>query len=145
MQDKPPAARDGLSDADRQLLRDSVRNFLSSRWPSTQAVELSGDAKAIAAIWRDLSAQGLTSLGADAAQGGDLTLTAAARRQGVVHLGTELAGGLDDMHDPACVITQSPFAEFRVGVAEPDVEERRRGQDGDKAHGQHPSEQAKKK
>lgn len=29
----------------------------------------------------------------DAAQGGDQTLTAAARRQGVVHLGTELAGG----------------------------------------------------
>ena len=29
----------------------------------------------------------------DAAQGGDQTLTAAARRQGVLHLGTELAGG----------------------------------------------------
>lgn len=29
----------------------------------------------------------------DAAQGGDQTLTAAARRQGVIHLGTELAGG----------------------------------------------------
>lgn len=29
----------------------------------------------------------------DAAQGGDQTLTAAAKRQGVVHLGTELAGG----------------------------------------------------
>jgi len=70
MQDKSAAAREGFSDADRQLLRDSVRDFLASRWPSTQAVELSGDTKAIAAIWRDLSAQGLTSLGADPAQGG---------------------------------------------------------------------------
>jgi acyl-CoA dehydrogenase len=52
------------------LLRDSVRDFLASRWPATQAVELSGDAQAIAALWRDMSAQGLTSLGSDPAQGG---------------------------------------------------------------------------
>ena len=67
---QPPASSELLSEADRQLLRDSVREFLASRWPSAQAVERSGDPEAIAALWRDMSAQSLTSLGADSAEGG---------------------------------------------------------------------------
>lgn len=66
----PTPSNEGLSEADRQLLRDSVRDFLASRWPAAQAVEQSGDPKAIAALWRDMSAQSLTALGADAAEGG---------------------------------------------------------------------------
>lgn len=65
------AAHDeGLSDADRQVLRDSVRDFLAKHWPAAHAVERSTDAKAVAALWRDMSAQSLTVLGADPAQGG---------------------------------------------------------------------------
>jgi acyl-CoA dehydrogenase len=59
-----------LSDADRQLLRDSVRDFLASRWPAEHAVERSTDTGAIGAAWKDMSAQGLTALGADPAEGG---------------------------------------------------------------------------
>jgi acyl-CoA dehydrogenase len=51
------------SDAERGLLRDSVRDFLSNRWPPEDAVERSGKAEAIAAIWRDMAGQGLTGLG----------------------------------------------------------------------------------
>ena len=40
---------EGVSDAERRLLRDSVRELLSKRWPSEQAVERSGNAGAIAA------------------------------------------------------------------------------------------------
>ncbi|MSQ50587.1 MAG: hypothetical protein EXR28_01735 [Betaproteobacteria bacterium] len=63
-------ASDGLSDADRQLLRDSTRGFLASRWPAGTAVEQSTDAKAIIGMWQDVAAQGLSTLGADLAQGG---------------------------------------------------------------------------
>jgi alkylation response protein AidB-like acyl-CoA dehydrogenase len=65
----PPKA-DSLSDADRGLLRDSVRDFLSKRWPTEHAVEQSSSADAIAALWRELAGQGLASLGADAAEAG---------------------------------------------------------------------------
>ena len=63
-------AGEGLSDADRQLLRDSTRGFLASRWPAQKAVEQSSDANAIITMWEDLAAQGLSSLGADVAEGG---------------------------------------------------------------------------
>ena len=65
----PPKA-DSLSDAERGLLRDSVRDFLSKRWPAEHAVERSSSAEAIAALWRELAGQGLASLGADAAEAG---------------------------------------------------------------------------
>ena len=65
----PPKA-ESLSDADRGLLRDSVRDFLSKRWPTEHAVEQSSSADAIAALWRELAGQGLASLGADAAEAG---------------------------------------------------------------------------
>ena len=68
--DSSQAAADGLTDADRQLLRDSTRGFLASRWPPETAVELSASAGAIVNLWQDVAAQGLSTLGADIAQGG---------------------------------------------------------------------------
>lgn len=65
-----PVTSDLLSDADRQLLRDSVRQFMAAHWPSGRAVQQSADPNAIAMLWRGLSAQGLTCLGTDAADGG---------------------------------------------------------------------------
>jgi alkylation response protein AidB-like acyl-CoA dehydrogenase len=64
------AASARLSDADRQLLRDSTRGFLASRWPPETAVERTADAGAIATRWQDMAAQGLSTLGADSAEGG---------------------------------------------------------------------------
>jgi acyl-CoA dehydrogenase len=61
---------DGVSDAERSLLRRSVREFLSKRWPSDHAVERSGNADAVAALWRDFAGQGLAALGADPAEAG---------------------------------------------------------------------------
>ena len=60
----------GPSDADRVLLRDSIRSYLTRRWPASEAAARSGDPQAIAALWRELAAQGLTSLGTDPAEGG---------------------------------------------------------------------------
>jgi acyl-CoA dehydrogenase len=59
-----------LSDSERGLLRDSVRDFLSHRWPADHAVERSANAEAIATLWRDLAGQGLASLGANRAESG---------------------------------------------------------------------------
>ena len=61
---------EGVSDVERGLLRDSVRELLSKRWPPDQAVERSGNADSIAALWRDLAGQGLAALGADSAEAG---------------------------------------------------------------------------
>ena len=65
-----PAAAEGLSDADRQLLRDATRGFLASRWPAETAVEQSTRPDAIISMWRDVAAQGLSTLGADFSEGG---------------------------------------------------------------------------
>jgi alkylation response protein AidB-like acyl-CoA dehydrogenase len=59
-----------LSDADRRLLRDSVRGFLGSHWPSEKAVEMATDPSAIARVWKDMAAQGLSTLGSNPAEGG---------------------------------------------------------------------------
>src|SRR3972149_2169441 len=64
------AQNESFSESDRQLLRDSVRDFLASRWPAARAVELSANAQAIAALWRDMGAQGLCALGAERSEGG---------------------------------------------------------------------------
>jgi len=61
---------DGVSDAERSLLRDSVRELLLKRWPSDHAVERSGNAEATAALWRDLAGQGLAALGVDPTEAG---------------------------------------------------------------------------
>ncbi len=60
----------GISEEERELLRDSVRRFLEARWPVDGAVERSKDEAAIRAIWADCAAQGLTTLGADPAEAG---------------------------------------------------------------------------
>jgi acyl-CoA dehydrogenase len=63
-------ARASLSDSERSLLRKSVREFLSSRWPADNAVEQSGSAQAIAALWRGMAGLGLASLGSNATEAG---------------------------------------------------------------------------
>ena len=60
----------GVSDAERSLLRRSVRDFLSNIWPADKAVENSGDAQAVAKLWPAMARQGLSSLGSDAAEAG---------------------------------------------------------------------------
>jgi acyl-CoA dehydrogenase len=70
MNDKAAEAVSGFSDEDRRLLRDSVRDFLGSRWPADKAVDLATDSEAIARTWKDLAAQGIASLGSDPAEGG---------------------------------------------------------------------------
>jgi len=59
-----------LSDPERGLLRDSLRNFLRQSWPVEHAVEHSADADAIATVWQGLADLGLASLGATAGQTG---------------------------------------------------------------------------
>ena len=61
---------EALSDADRDLLRRSIREFLSQRWPTEGAVERSGEAQAVTAVWRGLADQGLGALGSDMAEAG---------------------------------------------------------------------------
>ena len=60
---------ESLSDTDRGLLRRSVREFLAARWPAEGAVERSGDAKAVATVWRGLAGQGLAALGSGSEAG----------------------------------------------------------------------------
>ena len=43
--------KDGVSDAERSLLRSSVRDFLANAWPVDKAVENSANAQAIASLW----------------------------------------------------------------------------------------------
>jgi acyl-CoA dehydrogenase len=65
-----PEKRENLSDADRGLLRKSVRDLLAARWPADKAVEHAGRPEAIAAVWRDMARQGLAALGSDKAEVG---------------------------------------------------------------------------
>ena len=65
-----PPSKTGLSDAEFDLLRDSVREFLARHWPADQALERSDNTQAIAALWRGLAGQGLTSLGAPTGEAG---------------------------------------------------------------------------
>jgi acyl-CoA dehydrogenase len=58
---------DRVSDAERSLLRKSVRDFLSTAWPAETAVDRSDDAAAIAELWRAMARQGLASLGSESA------------------------------------------------------------------------------
>src|SRR5436190_5118775 len=65
-----PHKTEGVSDVERGLLRDSVRELLLKRWPPDHAVERAGNAEAIAALWRDLAGRGLAALGAGPAEAG---------------------------------------------------------------------------
>lgn len=59
-----------MSDADRSLLRQSVRDFLAHIWPIDKAVENSGSVEAIGTLWPAMARQGLASLGYNAAEVG---------------------------------------------------------------------------
>src|SRR5436190_1482936 len=59
-----------VSDAERNLLRRSVRDFLARNWPADKAVENSDDTGAIAQLWHAMVRQGLASLGTNPAEGG---------------------------------------------------------------------------
>ena len=64
------SSKPGLSDAEFDLLRDSVREFLARHWPADQALERSENTQDIAALWRGLAGQGLASLGAPTGEAG---------------------------------------------------------------------------
>ena len=59
-----------VSDAERGLLRKSVRDLLASQWPADRAVENSSNADAIAMLWRSMAGNGLAALGSDASEVG---------------------------------------------------------------------------
>src|SRR5262245_62704764 len=65
-----PQNLDRVSDAERELLRQSVRDLLASIWPSDKAVENCADVQAIAKLWPAMARQGLATLGCDAAEVG---------------------------------------------------------------------------
>jgi alkylation response protein AidB-like acyl-CoA dehydrogenase len=65
-----PATAERASDAERAMLRKSVRDFLSRRWPAATAVENANDAEAITALWREMAAQGLAELGSGSSETG---------------------------------------------------------------------------
>jgi len=54
-----PATAERASDAERAMLRKSVRDFLSRRWPPATAVENANNAEAVATLWREMAGQGL--------------------------------------------------------------------------------------
>ena len=63
-------ASEGLSEAERDLLRRSIREFLAARWPAEGAVERAGDPPTVTAVWRGLADLGLGALGSDTAEAG---------------------------------------------------------------------------
>jgi alkylation response protein AidB-like acyl-CoA dehydrogenase len=67
MNGSTPQNIDGVSDAERSLLRRSVRDFLANIWPADKAAENSEHAEAIAKLWPAMAQQGLSSLGSNAA------------------------------------------------------------------------------
>jgi alkylation response protein AidB-like acyl-CoA dehydrogenase len=70
MNNTKPRDPDGVSDAERSLLRKSVRDLLANVWQADQAVENAGNAEAVAKLWRAVARQGLASLGSNAAEVG---------------------------------------------------------------------------
>lgn len=58
------------SDEERGMLQESLRRLLERLWPADQAPALAADPHAVASIWRELSEQGLASLGSEPAEGG---------------------------------------------------------------------------
>jgi alkylation response protein AidB-like acyl-CoA dehydrogenase len=70
MNGSKPHNTDTVSDAERGLLRKSVRDFLASVWPADKAVENADDAGAVAKLWPAMARQGLATLGSDDAEVG---------------------------------------------------------------------------
>jgi alkylation response protein AidB-like acyl-CoA dehydrogenase len=58
------------TDEERSLLRDSQRGWLAEHWPVERATGNASDSAALSAVWKGLSAQGITSLGSIPAEGG---------------------------------------------------------------------------
>jgi len=58
------------TDEDRRLLRDSVRNFLATRWPEQGAVQRGEEPREIGGAFAELAGQGLAGIGSDPSQGG---------------------------------------------------------------------------
>jgi alkylation response protein AidB-like acyl-CoA dehydrogenase len=70
MNGSKPRNTDTVSDAERGLLRKSVRDFLSNVWPADKAVENADDAEAVAKLWPAMARQGLATLGCEASEVG---------------------------------------------------------------------------
>jgi len=70
MNSTEPQNPEGVSDSERDLLRQSVRDLLASIWPADKAVENCADAQAIAKLWPAMARQGLATLGCDSAEVG---------------------------------------------------------------------------
>jgi acyl-CoA dehydrogenase len=70
MSSSKPAAAESASDAERAMLRKSVRDLLTRRWPAATAVENAGNVEATMALWREMAGQGLAALGADPSEAG---------------------------------------------------------------------------
>lgn len=58
------------SDAERQMLRDSLGGFLAERWPASDAPARSCDPQAVTEAWRGMASLGLATLGSDPEEGG---------------------------------------------------------------------------
>jgi alkylation response protein AidB-like acyl-CoA dehydrogenase len=65
-----PGTAERLSEFDRGLLRESVREFLLRGWPADSAVDRANDRQAIASLWRNMASEDLTSLGAKGGETG---------------------------------------------------------------------------
>jgi 3-oxo-4-pregnene-20-carboxyl-CoA dehydrogenase beta subunit len=56
---------DGMSEAERDLLSKSVRDFLARAWPADRTVDNACDAEAVSKLWLGMAGQGLTALGGE--------------------------------------------------------------------------------
>ena len=70
MKRKPVDAAALPGDAERVMLRDSMRGFLQTQWPMAEAVQRAGQAQAMATLWQALADQGMSTLGSEPADGG---------------------------------------------------------------------------
>lgn len=82
------------SDADREIFRDAVRNFLTKHWPSDRDVAACDDKEAVAAVWSQMTALGLTTLGADLSEGGMREIAIAFEELGRASCPAPLLGGV---------------------------------------------------
>lgn len=58
------------SEAERSMLRDSVRGYLEQQWPVAHAAALAQRPEEVARLWQGLADQGLASLGSKPSEGG---------------------------------------------------------------------------
>ncbi len=70
MTDLQPRAAEGLSESERTLLRDSVRELLARRWPVEGASKNADDSHALGKLWREFAEQGFVSVGSSRSEVG---------------------------------------------------------------------------